>query len=124
MSRPVCKANPKHKRGAAGEGPPRWFPDSESLCPDDMDADTCQKVLDDSIEGKDLGHPHARARYAMFQGNFFKPYPEEGGDGTDECGTVALWHGYPVARSRVPRQVPARVLRHFRDVGLLTAPEY
>jgi arsenate reductase-like glutaredoxin family protein len=39
------------------------------------------------------------------QGRFFQAYSEEGG---------RTWHGYPVRRDLVRRQVPARVLAELR----------
>ena len=110
------RENPKHKRGCRGEGPPRWFPSRESLCPDDLSLSEAEDLLASSIEGRDVAHPDARARYAMDgQGRFFKGYSEDGGQ---------TWHGYPVRRELVPRQVPTRVLREFVERGLLTRPDY
>jgi hypothetical protein len=54
----------------------------------------------------------------MYQGEFFKGYPEEAD------GEVEVWHGFPVDRNRVRLQVPARVLRAFRAAGTLTNAEY
>lgn len=118
--RRVYKQDAKHKRRSSGEGPPRWFPDADSLCPDDMDAVLCQQLLDDAVEGKDLAHPSSRALYAVYQGAFFKAYAER----VDAIDGVELWHGYPVDRSRVPTQVPARILRELVDRGQLTKAEY
>lgn len=114
----VYERNPKHKRGAQGEGPPRWFPDSDSLCPDDITQDIAQTLLESSVLGADSAHPGSRARFAMYAGDFYKAYPTTLGD------DVEIWHGYPVRRELVKRQVPARVLRQFRDLGKLTEPEY
>lgn len=118
MAKLVYKPNEKHKRGAFGEGPPRWFPDADTLCPDDLDTLTCQELLEGSIEGRDQAHPDRRARYALHRGEFYKAYPER----TD--GELELWHGYPVERGLVHLQVPARVLRQLRDRGQLTRAEY
>ncbi len=49
------------------------------------------------------------------QGRFFKGYSEDGGQS---------WHGYPVRRDLVPRQVPTRVLRELVRRGDLTASDY
>lgn len=108
--------NPKHKPGSSGEGPPRWFPTSDSLCPDDLSARDALMLLRASIEGNDPAHPNARARYAIDgQGRFFKAYSHDGG---------VSWHGYPVRRELVPRQVPTRVLRRFIEDGVLSRAEY
>lgn len=113
---PMYRPNPKHKRGSFGEGPPRWFPSRDALCPDDISLEEAARLLSESIEGRDAAHPNARARYALDgQSRFFKAYSDDGG---------SVWHGYPVARDLVPVQVPARVLRHFRDTGKLSRPEY
>lgn len=108
--------SPKHKRGCSGSGPPRWFPTVVAICPDDVSVEERDRLLAESIEGRDVSHPHARARYALDdQGRFFKAYSEDGGD---------TWHGYPVNREMVPSQVPARVLRKFVSRGLLGKSDY
>ena len=113
------RENPKHKVGARGAGPPRWFPDSASLCPDDLDLDEARRLLKGSVIGGDPSHPNARARFALDEmGRFFKAYPERSVDGTE------YWHGYPVAEALVGRQVPARVLRSFKQQGRLSRARY
>lgn len=112
------RKNDKHKRGTSGDGPPRWFPSRDTLCPDDISTALAQELLNGGVEGADEAHPGARALYAMYQGEFYKAYCE-GTDGPDE-----VWHGYPVRRELVPRQVPARVLREFVRRERLTAAEY
>lgn len=118
------KPNDKHKRGAAGQGPPRWFPSRDTLCPDDFPLALAQDLLEDAVEGADRAHPDARALYSMHEGEFYKAYCEgtEPVDGEEE--TVEVWHGYPVRREVVPRQVPSRVLREFVRRGRLSRPEY
>lgn len=118
QARLVYEANPKHKRGAAGEGPPRWFPDSASLCPDDITQDIAQTLLDKSISAADAAHPSRKARFAMHAGCFYKAYP------TEQSSEVEIWHGYPVRRELVNRQIPARVLRTFVKSGALSKAEY
>lgn len=116
MAEPKYKANPKHKRGCSGGGPPRWFPSSASLCPDDVTLADAAALLAAAVDGDDLTHPERRAKYCMDgQGRFFKAYTEDHG---------ATWHGYPVDRAVVNRQVPARVLREFLRTGLLARPDY
>jgi len=80
--------------------------------------------LDDAVEGADPAHPDARAVYVMHRGAFYKGYcegmePQDGGE-----GEIEVWHGYPVRRKLVPRQVPSRVLREFVRRGRLSRPEY
>ena len=97
--------NPKHKPGCSGDGPPRWFPSTDSTCPSDLSAADSEALLRDSVEGRDAQHPDALARYALDdQGRFFKAYSEDGG---------TTWHGYPIRRDLVPAQIPCRVLRTF-----------
>lgn len=108
--------NNKHKPGCFGEGPPRWFPSWDSLCPDDISREEAAALLETSIEGRDDAHPNAQARFACdAQGRFFKAYSEDGG---------TTWHGYPVRRELVPRQVPARILRLLVHRGQLTRASY
>jgi len=110
------RENPKHKLGAASGGSVRWYPTSDSVCPEDVSLADAQKLLKDSVEGKDFSHPGKSARYALDQsGRFFKGYSEDGG---------ATWHGYPVREHLVPQQVPSRVMREFVNRGLLTAARY
>lgn len=108
--------NGKHKPGCVGEGPPRWFPSSDSLCPADIDLDEAQGLLGASIEARDDAHPNARARIAVDgRGRFFKAYSVDDGK---------TWHGYPVRRELVPRQVPCRVLREFVKRNQLSPVDY
>lgn len=110
--------NPKHKPGASGDGPPRWFPSRDSICPDDVDSELAQELLNDSVSGTDEAHPNRKARYALYEGQFFKGYQ------TEERAGVEVWHGYPVSRDLVSEQIPARVLRVFRERKLLSSAEY
>jgi len=115
--------NAKHKRGACGDGPPRWFPSRDSLCPDDFSLEVAQELLDDGVEAADASHPNNRAVHAMHSGSFYKAYSHHSeAEGTPEEGEV--WHGYPVRRELVPTQVPCRVLREFVKRGRLTQAEY
>jgi hypothetical protein len=110
------RPNPKHKRGCAGEGPPRWFPSSASLCPDDLNAKDAQALLESSIEARDDAHPNAKARISLDgQGRFFKAYSEDGG---------RTWHGYPVQQELVRRQIPTKVLRELYRQGRLSHGDY
>jgi len=117
MSTPLrYSENGKHKPGSVGDGPTRWFPSTDSLCPDDLTLEEARALLEASIEGRDSAHPDARARFAIdSRGRFFKGYSEDGG---------VTWHGYPVARDLVPRQIPTRVLRQFVQLGLLSDVDY
>jgi len=117
------KKNDKHKRGASGEGPPRWFPSRDSLCPDDIDTKLAQELLDDGVCGADAAHPNARAIYAMHEGQFYKAYCE-GTEAPSQGQRDEVWHGYPVRKELVPRQVPSRVLREFVKRGRLSRAEY
>lgn len=110
------RPNDKHKPGCAGAGPPRWFPSSDSLCPADISLEEAQALLEASIEARDHAHPNARARIALDgRGRFFKAYSEDGGQ---------TWHGYPVRRELVSRQVPSRVLRELVNRSQLSRADY
>ncbi|WP_441286873.1 hypothetical protein ACSRUE_31795 [Sorangium sp. KYC3313] len=115
----VYKENKKHKPGSFGLGPPRWFPDWDMPCPDDLAPSQAQRLLEDSLEGADDAHPNRKARYAMDEkGRFFKGYCEATADGAEQ------WHGYEVREARVPRDVPARILKNFVKQGRLTRTRY
>ncbi|MBI4570288.1 MAG: hypothetical protein HY719_17990 [Planctomycetes bacterium] len=131
--RRVYHPDKKHKRGATGEGPPRWFPDSASKCPDDLCQQTAQHLLDGAIEGRDHAHPGKKALYAVHAGEFFKAYPSsprpsvESPAGVKPAANHAeeeVWHGYLVERAMVPRQVPNRVLKEFLKRNKITRAEY
>jgi len=115
----VYKPSRKHKPGAVGDGPPRWFPDADSLCPEGFSLDLAQELLDHAVEGVDLANPNARALYSLHDGMFLKAYSE----GCDASGDE-LWHAYPVRTALVPKQVPARVLKKFVGAGKLSRAEY
>lgn len=80
--------------------------------------DIAQALLVRSIPFKDPAHPHARARCTIHDGNFYKGYPTELGE------DIEIWHGYPVRRERVSREIPARVLRELVKSGELSKSEY
>lgn len=51
--------------GEFGEGPPHWFPDWDPPCPDDLNELDAQRLLEESVEGRDNAHPNRKARYAI-----------------------------------------------------------
>jgi hypothetical protein len=116
--RRVYHPNSKHKHGARGDGPPRWFPDSASKCPPSIDLRLAQELLEEAISGEDPAHPSGHALYAIHDGQFFKAYP------TEIHEDAEVWHGYPVKSDQVRRQIPARVLRDFVSKGLLGRADY
>ncbi len=114
----VYKPNEKHKRGASGEGPPRFFPSNASECPDDFSLEVARELLHESVKGESPAHPNSRARYAYFEGIFYKGYAE-GPDEEDE-----LWHGYPIHQDLIRSEIPCRVLRAFRKRGAISSAQY
>lgn len=114
--------NDKHKRGASGDGPPRWFPSRDSLCPDDIDMILARELLDEAVDGRCAAHPDGRALFALHDGGFYKAYCSEVRQ--TPKGLEEVWHGYPVRRELVPTQIPARVLRTFVRRGKLSRHEY
>lgn len=115
----VYKENKKHKPGSFGQGPPRWFPDRDTPCPDDLTVSEAQQLLEGSLEGADDTHPNRKARYAIDgKGRFFKGYSEATVDGAEQ------WHGYEVREARVPREVPTRILRQLVRQGQLAQARY
>ncbi len=59
----------------------------------------------------------------MHEGEFYKAYSHRSETIEGEA-SVEIWHGYPVRRELVPRQIPCRVLREFVRRGRLTQAEY
>lgn len=118
MTNLIYERNPKHKRGCTGEGPPRWFPSYDSLCPEEIDGITAQSLLEQSIVDSDRATSNGKARYTMHEGEFFKAYMTETRQG------VEVWHGFPVSKDQVGEQIPAKILRKFRDQGELSNSEY
>lgn len=118
MPERLYEPNPKHKRGTCGKGPPRWFPSSDSLCPDDIDIPLAQELLEAAVADRDQAQADGQALYCIYEGQFFKAYRTERRD------EVEVWHGYPVSRELVGEQIPARVLRIFRQRGQLSNSEY
>ncbi len=75
--------NPKHKEP--------WQPGRRgSLCPTDLNLETVQKLLEDSV-------PSDNKRYATWRGQAFA------GQGHDDT-----WHGYPVGWREVPQAIRNR----------------
>lgn len=52
------------------------------------------------------------------QGRFFKAHCHS------VQGEEEHWHGYPVNEDRVPREIPAWVLREFKKRGILSSARY
>ena len=106
--------NPAHKLETTEAGPPRWHPD-KSMCPPGMTPRERAALLRDSIP-ENPGTPTSR-RFAVRRTvsgiEFFAAQATR----TTEHGKVE-YHGYPT------EQVPARVLRQFRDKGVISNTEY
>jgi hypothetical protein len=115
----VYRPNNKQKSGASGDGPPQWFPDADTHCPDDLDEGAARRLLEGSVQGIDDAHPDRGARYGIDrQGRFFKGYCDVAEDGTE------TWRGYPVRDGRVREQIPASVLRGLVLQGSLAPERY
>ena len=121
--RHLYEPNPKHKRGARGGGPLRWFPTRDSLCSDHNDRVLAEELLEHPVQGEDASQASGTALFALHQGEFFKAYRAELREGEDG-EHIEVWHGFPVRRELVGRQVPARVLRTFLQDKRLTRAEY
>ena len=104
--------NPAHKRETTEAGPPRWRPDKEP-CPN-MTPRERATLLQQSL-AKDPGSPTSQ-RFAIRRGTsgleFFTARV------TRVVNANVEFHGYPTG------QVPASVLRRFRDQGRITNAEY
>lgn len=104
--------NPAHKLETTEAGPPRWWPDKEP-CPR-MSPQERDVLLRDSV-ALDPESETSR-RYAVHRGDsgleFFEAKCTRVVEGDPE------YHGHPTSR------VPSKVLRIFRDRGLITTPEY
>ncbi|MDH2433499.1 S-type pyocin domain-containing protein [Pokkaliibacter sp. MBI-7] len=83
-------ASPKHAKGGWGTYM-------------DLDDDTAQRVLNESIQG-------GKQRYSYYDGKVYEFQP-------DNTGT---WHGYPIPGN----EAPASILRSFRDSGKISNSEY
>jgi hypothetical protein len=103
--------NPAHKRETTESGPPRWRPD-KTPCPN-MTVAERQALLRASIP-EDVGSPGSR-RYALRRGDRIEWFVAVV---TEFVGGQPVFHDYPVTH------VPSRVLRVFRDQGLIIDSEY
>ena len=106
-------ANPAHKVETTEAGPPAWRPD-KTPCPKGMTlAERTQLLLDSIAEDPDSPAPK---RFAVRRGDsgleFFVAQMTQIVKGETE------YHGYPTV------YVPGRVLRQFRDDGLISRSEY
>lgn len=105
--------NPVHKRQTSVAGPAGWRPSKEP-CPDDLGVEERSALLASAVP-LDPSDPHSRRynlRRAAGRPEFFEAKWHRDVDGAPE------FHGHPTSR------VPSRVLRAFRDSGLLAEPEY
>lgn len=105
--------NPAHKRQTSQAGPPLWRPAKEP-CPDDLTVADRDVLLLSSIP-IDPGQPHSRrynlrrsgAGLEIFEAKF-----------TEEVAGASVFHGHPAS------YVPAKILRQFRDSGVISTAEY
>ena len=106
-------ANPAHKVETTEAGPPSWRPD-KTPCPKGMTLDERAELLRHSV-AEDPDSPTSR-RFAIRRNEsgleIFAAQMTRIVDGESE------YHGYPTDH------VPGKVLRHFRDNGTITRPEY
>ncbi|MFP4307640.1 MAG: hypothetical protein ACLFRG_14960 [Desulfococcaceae bacterium] len=78
-----------------------------------------QELLDQAVAGDDPADAGGKALFALDdRGRFFKAHRHS------VQGKEERRHGYPVNEERVPRGVPARVLREFKKRGILSAARY
>lgn len=106
-------ANPADKIETTEAGPPTWSPD-KTRCPQGMTLRERTELLRNSI-AEDPDSPTSRRFAARRTGSgleFFTAQMTQVVDGEIE------YHGYPA------RYVPGKVLRHFRDEGTISQPEY
>lgn len=106
--------NPAHKRETTEAGPPCWRPGKEP-CPPNMTVAERDSLLQASLP-EDETNPASR-RYAVRRDDtgrlqFFEA------KFTEEREGARVFHGHPT------RRVPARILRRFRDQGLICQAEY
>src|SRR5258708_29847749 len=102
-----------HKRQTTEAGPPAWRPDKDP-CPDDLTVADRNELLAAAIP-LDPQSPHSRrynlrrtvAGLELFEAKF-----------TEVVGGAVVFHGHPAT------YVPAKVLRQFRDRGLISIAEY
>ena len=117
----VYEPNPKHKPWASGDGPPRWFPDSASTCPNTINTALAQELLDGAIEGRDLSQRNDGALYMVHEGEFYKAYCSK------VLEDIECWHGYPVPIEQVPRAAQASVpkmLKYMTGIRPLSSTEF
>ena len=105
--------NPAHKVETTEAGPPRWRPD-KTPCPEGMTIQERTQLLRDSI-AENPDSPTTR-RFAVRRSDsgleFFAAQMTRIVNGETE------YHGYPTF------YVPVKILRQFRDNGIITRSEY
>lgn len=104
--------NPAHKRDTSEAGPPRWRPD-KTPCPT-MTVEERDELLSSSVP-LDANDPTSR-RYALRMGLAGPEWFE--GRFTQYVREDLVFHGFPT------EHVPARVLRQFRDRGVISNAQY
>lgn len=105
--------NPAHKKETTEAGPPRWHP-GKTPCPNDMTLRERHELLLKSVP-ENPSDPHSR-RYNLRRGTTGLEIFEA--KFTQEVDDDVEFHGYPCS------SVPTRVLRKFRDDGLIMEAEY
>ncbi len=107
-------ANPAHKLETTEAGPPEWRPDKEP-CPQGMSLRERAALLRASV-AEDIDSPMSR-RFAVRRDESGLQFFAAQATRTTEGGEVEF-HGYPTNR------VPGKVLRRFKDEGMLSQAEY
>lgn len=106
-------ANPAHKVETTEAGPPAWRPD-KTRCPEGMTLQERTQLLRNSV-AEDPNLPTSR-RFAVRRTDsgleFFAVQMTRIVDNETE------YHGYPTF------YVPVKILRQFRDDGIITRAEY
>lgn len=104
--------NPAHKRETTEAGPPQWRP-TKSLCPDDMTVEERDALLKTAVPLHPDDSSSRRFNVRRLPDGSLQLFDAK-------CHDVQLpaFHAHPATF------VPARVLRAFRDNGLITVPEY
>lgn len=106
-------ANPAHKVETTEAGPPAWSPD-KTPCPKGMTLRERTELLRDSI-AEDPASPVSRRFAVRRTGSGLEFFAIQM---TQVVNGEVEYHGYPTV------YVPGKVLRQFRDEGIISQPEY
>lgn len=115
----IYEANPKHKPGHSFGDSPRFFPDGDTPCPDDVSIEKAKTLLSNIVEFDEKCSAERKVGFVIDElGRIFKGFTHLIQDEKE------YWHGFYVRPGKIRRDVPPKALNKLKSLGLISEKRY